>query len=169
MSSQPAATAYVALGSNLGDRAGFLRAAAAALGRAPGVQIVAKSRMYETAAVADSPQPPYLNAVVRIDTTLTARELLGLCLATERAAGRTRPPGRDKAPRTIDLDVILHGASVIDEPGLQLPHPGLLLRAFVRVPLADVAQAGLRHPVSGDRLDLASAHPDVYSFTDGWA
>jgi 2-amino-4-hydroxy-6-hydroxymethyldihydropteridine diphosphokinase len=157
-------TAYLALGANLGDRLGNLRAARAALGGAPGVEVAAGSAIYETAAVSESPQPDYLNAVLRVETDRTPRALLDLCLAIERRLGRVRPPGRDKAARSIDLDLLLHGASVVDEPGLQLPHPGVLHRPFVLVPLADVAATGLRHPVTGTPLDRASAPPDVRRF-----
>lgn len=153
--------AYVALGSNLGDRAAALRAAAAALAGAPGVNVLRASQLYETAAVADEPQPPYLNAVVCLETTLPARDLLELCLAIEAKLGRRRPPGRRRAPRIIDLDLLLLGELVIDEPGLTLPHPGLLDRPFVRIPLAEIAAPGLRHPVTGDPLDHAGESADV--------
>jgi 2-amino-4-hydroxy-6-hydroxymethyldihydropteridine diphosphokinase len=162
LSSEPRQhTAYVALGSNLGNRLGHLRAATAALGMATGVGELVCSPLYETAAVADEPQPDYLNAVARLGTTLPPRELLELCLDIERRLGRVRPPGQTKAPRVIDLDLLLHGEAVVDEPGLELPHPGLLYRAFVRIPLAQVAALGLRHPLTGESLDRADDHPDV--------
>ncbi|HEY0705981.1 MAG TPA: 2-amino-4-hydroxy-6-hydroxymethyldihydropteridine diphosphokinase, partial [Polyangia bacterium] len=123
---------------------------------------------YETVAVAAAPQPDYLNAVVRIATVLAPRALLALCLDLERQLGRVRPVGSDKAPRTIDLDLLLWSDVVLDEPGLRLPHPGLLARPFVRIPLADVATPGLRHPVSGARLDHAEADSGVRRFLDGW-
>lgn len=164
----PESTAYVALGANLGDRLASLRAAAGALDRAPGVQLVARSAIYETAAVAPTPQPAYLNAVLRLSTALSPPALLELCLATERQLGRVRPVGGDKAPRNIDLDLLLHGEAVLEQPGLQLPHPGLLARAFVLIPLADVAEAGLRHPVAGAALDQADAHPDVRRCAEDW-
>ena len=154
-------TAYLALGANLGDRLANLRAAVAALGAAAGVELAARSAIYETAAVADTPQPDYLNAVLRVETARAPRPLPDLCLEIERRLGRVRPPGRDKAARSIDLDLLLHGPTVLDEPGLQLPHPGLLHRPFVLVPLADVAVPGLRHPVTGTPLDRAIAPADV--------
>ena len=154
-------TVYLALGSNLGDRRAMLDAAVARRGAAR-VAIAARSPIYETDAVADQPQPPYLNAVLRADTALPARELLDLCLDVERALGRQRPPGRGKAARTIDIDLLLYGAAIIEEPGtLSVPHPALLERPFVRIPLADVAAPGLRHPLTGDRLDSASPSPGV--------
>jgi 2-amino-4-hydroxy-6-hydroxymethyldihydropteridine diphosphokinase len=154
-------TAYLGLGGNLGDRLAALRAAVRALAEAPEIAVEARSRVFETDAVADEPQPPYLNAALRIRTTLAPRALLDTCLGIERALGRRRAPGAVKAPRTIDLDVLLVDAVVLDEPGLRLPHPGLLARAFVRVPLAEVAAPGLRHPVSGEALDRAAADPSV--------
>jgi 2-amino-4-hydroxy-6-hydroxymethyldihydropteridine diphosphokinase len=159
---------YIALGGNLGDRLGYLRAAATALADTPSVVVVGRSRIYETAAVAATPQPAYLNAVVRVATALSPREVLALCLGIERQLGRTRPPGRDKAPRTIDLDLLLHGAKVLHQPGLTVPHPGLLDRPFVRIPLADVAARGLRHPVTGAALDEAAPSAEVRAHADGW-
>lgn len=146
-------TAYLALGSNLGDRLRHLRAAAAALGAHPGITVEGKSGVFETAAVADEPQPDYLNAVVRVATGLAPRALLDACLDVERALGRVRPAGVNKAPRIIDVDVLLFGDAIVEEPGLRLPHPALLDRPFVLVPLAEVAAPGLVHPATGHRLD----------------
>ena len=154
-------TVYLALGANLGDRAGAI---AAALDRLParGVTVEAVSPTYETDAVTPEPQPPYLNAVARATTALPARALLGVCLAIERDLGRRRPPGRPQAPRELDIDLLLYGAAVIDAPpDLLVPHPRLLARPFVRIPLADVATPELRHPVTGERLDLAVPDPGV--------
>ena len=159
----PTITAYLALGANLGDRVRQLDEAVARLSAA-GVQVDARSPLYETDAVSDDPQPPYLNAVVRVETTLPPDDLLALGLAIERHLGRVRPPGRSKAARTIDIDVLLYGDQIIDTPRLRIPHPGLLERAFVRIPLADVAAPGLRHPVSGTALDHAVPSPGVRLF-----
>jgi len=156
---------YLALGANLGDRRRQIDDATARLDAA-GVAIAARSPIYETDAVSDEPQPPYLNAVVRATTALPPEALLALCLDIERALGRVRPPGRDKAPRTLDLDVLLYGARVIDTPALTVPHPAMLARAFVRVPLADVAAPGLRHPITGDPLDRSPPSPAVRRFRD---
>lgn len=158
-------TVYLALGANLGDRQYALEAAVERLGAS--LRITARSALYETDAVADEPQPPYLNAVVRAKTDLPPRALLRLCLAVERALGRVRPAGASRAPRTIDIDILLDGAHVIAQPGLRVPHPRMLERAFVRVPLADVAEPGLRHPITGDRLDRAPPDPTVRR-TTGW-
>jgi 2-amino-4-hydroxy-6-hydroxymethyldihydropteridine diphosphokinase len=159
------ATAFIALGGNLGDRSGYLRGAVAGL-RAAGVQVAAVSPVFETEAVADWPQPRYLNAVVRVETALAPRALLSLCLDIERRLGRVRPPGADKAPRTIDLDLLLYDGAVLAEPGLTVPHPRLLERPFVRAPLARVAPAGLRHPVTGDPLDHFPPHAEVTEIAD---
>lgn len=158
------ATAYLALGSNLGDRLGYLHAAAAALA-APDLTIEARSPVFETPAEAEEPQPPYLNGALRVTTSLPPRALLDRCLAVERALGRERP--RPRAPRTIDLDLLLHGSALVAEPGLVVPHPRLLERAFVRVPLALVAEPGLRHPVTGEPLDHYPAPPEVRLFVPG--
>jgi len=153
-------TAYLGLGSNLGDRAALIEGALARLVLA-GAQVVARSPLYETDPVTPDPQPPYLNAAARVETTLEAGALLGLCLSIERALGRVRPAGHEQAARLIDIDILLYGDQIIDRPGLCIPHPRLLARQFARVPLADVAEPGLRHPVTGDRLDLATLHPSV--------
>ena len=155
------AVAYIALGGNLGDRAAYLRSAVAHLESTAELQLQARSPLYDTEPAGGEPQPRYLNAVVRIETALPPRALLDRCLAVERALGRDRPAGAVNAPRNIDLDLLLVGDLIVDEPGLQLPHPRLLQRPFVRVPLAAVAEPGLRHPITGDRLDRAAPHPDV--------
>ena len=114
------------------------------------------SHIYETDPVGDPAQPPYLNAVARGDTTLSAEALLAVCQDIEIALGRVRPPGQTKASRTIDIDVLLFGDQVIDLPSLQVPHPALLQRPFVLIPLADVADVGLSHPVTGQALSGAT-------------
>ena len=148
------ATAYLALGANLGDRQGTIARALDALDAA-GVRVAARSPLYETDPVAPDPQPLYLNAAARVETTLPPRALLDLCLEVERNLGRVRPPDRPLAARTIDIDLLLYGDAVIAEPDLVVPHPRLLERAFVRIPLADVALPGLAHPMTGDPLDRA--------------
>ena len=129
---------------------------------AAGVRVVARSPVYETDPVTADPQPLYLNGAARVETTVPADELLALCLAVERALGRARPPGAlSPAPRPIDLDLLLYGDEILDRPALVVPHPRLLERAFVRIPLADVATPGLRHPVTGEPLDRAAPDPAV--------
>jgi 2-amino-4-hydroxy-6-hydroxymethyldihydropteridine diphosphokinase len=156
-----AVTAYLGLGSNLGDRAALIEVALAALAAA-GVAVRARSPLYETDPVTVDPQPLYLNAAARVETALAPDALLALCLATERALGRRRPPGAaGPAPRPIDIDLLLYGDAIVDQPGLVVPHPRLLARAFVRIPLADVAAPGLRHPTTGEPLDRAPPDPGV--------
>lgn len=125
--------AFVALGSNLGDRLGHLQAAVAGL---PGV--VAVSGVYETEPVGGpGDQPPYLNAVVELDTPIGPRRLLEVGQALEAAAGRVRT--ERWGPRTLDVDVIVVGDLVVDEPDLTVPHPRMPERAFVLIPLHDLA------------------------------
>ena len=125
--------AFVALGSNLGDRRAYLRAAVAGL---PGV--VAVSPVYETDPVGGpGGQPPYLNAVVELDTDLTPRALLEMGQSLEAAAGRVR--AERWGARTLDVDVLLVGDLAVDEPDLVIPHPRMRKRAFVLVPLHDLA------------------------------
>jgi 2-amino-4-hydroxy-6-hydroxymethyldihydropteridine diphosphokinase len=154
-------TVYLAFGSNLGDRAGTI-ARAIELLEASGVTPATRSPLYETDPVTPDPQPDYLNAVLRAETALSPHGLLALCLDVERALGRRRPAGRALAPREIDVDLLLYGAQVIaDPPSLIVPHPRLLERPFVRIPLSDVARSGLRHPVTGEPLDRAAPDPAV--------
>jgi len=128
--------AYVGLGANLGQASETLEAAIAALGRLRGTRLVARSSVYRTAPV-DAAGPDYLNAVVGLDTDLSSEELLAALLAIELAHGRERP--YRNAPRTLDLDLLLHGQAQIDTADLTVPHPRLHERAFVLVPLADIA------------------------------
>jgi 2-amino-4-hydroxy-6-hydroxymethyldihydropteridine diphosphokinase len=156
-----ATTAYLGLGSNLGDRAALIAAALEAL-EAAGVRVLARSALYETDPVTADPQPLYLNAAARVETTLAPDELLALCLAVERSLGRDRPPGAaSPAPRPIDVDLLLYGDAVISSRRLVVPHPRLLERPFAHIPLADVAGPGLRHPETGEALDSAAPHPGV--------
>lgn len=157
---------YLGLGSNLGDRAAQLASAARRLAADGLLRDVALSPLYETDAVADEPQPPYLNAVARGVTRLDATALLARCLRLEGELGRVRPAGTAKAARSIDIDLLLFGDAIIqDPPGLVVPHPALLGRPFVRVPLADVALPGLAHPVTGVALDVVAPSASVRRFT----
>lgn len=156
-------TVYLGLGANLGERAVVIAAAVTRLRGVGLIRDVAVSPLYETDAVADDPQPPYLNAVARGVTDASAPTLLAGCLAVEAALGRVRPAGAGKAPRVIDIDLLLYGDATLDvvEGGVALcvPHPAMLQRPFVLIPLADVAQPGLRHPVT--RQSLAAAAPST--------
>ena len=125
--------AALGLGSNLGDRRGNL--AAAVRGLAEAGSIAAVSSLYETAPVGGPPQGPFLNAVAVVDTGLAPRSLLDLALALERAAGRRRRVRW--GPRTLDVDLLLYGRELVDEPGLQVPHPRLADRRFVLEPLIE--------------------------------
>ena len=136
--------AYVALGANLGDAPAALRQAMRAMDQLPGTRVAEASSLYRTAPIL-SPAgrndgdagPDYINAVVVLDTSLPALELLDQLQTLEQAAGRERP-FRD-APRTLDLDLLLYGQSRIDSPRLTVPHARMWQRAFVLVPLAEIA------------------------------
>jgi len=128
--------AFVALGANLGDARATLRHALDALARLPGTAVTAVSSFYRTAPV-DSDGPDYLNAVARLRTACAPLELLDHLQALEDAAGRQRP--YRNAPRTLDLDVLRYDDLRLNVPRLQLPHPRMYERAFVLVPLAEIA------------------------------
>lgn len=128
--------AYLALGSNLGDRVANLQRALDGLAASAGVRVVAVSDVYETDPVGPA-QPDYLNAVVALDTDLDPHALLGVAQALERAAHRVR--GERWGPRTLDVDVLLVGDEHVDDPDLTVPHPRMWERGFVLAPLADVA------------------------------
>jgi 2-amino-4-hydroxy-6-hydroxymethyldihydropteridine diphosphokinase len=128
--------AYLGLGSNLGDRLANLQRAVDGLVSTDGITVVAVSAVYETDPVGPD-QPDYLNAVVAIDTALSARALLETAQRLEQLAHRVRL--ERWGPRTLDVDVLLVGDEIVDEPDLEVPHPRVRERAFVRVPLADVA------------------------------
>jgi 2-amino-4-hydroxy-6-hydroxymethyldihydropteridine diphosphokinase len=140
--------AYVGLGANLGERERTLLAAVDALGGEEGIAVAAVSALRETEPVGVGEQPRFLNGVVALDTTLTARGLLDRLLALEQRFGRVRVPG-EHGPRTLDLDLLLYGGETIDEPGLAVPHPRLHDRRFVLEPLAELAP-GLLVPGFGD-------------------
>jgi 2-amino-4-hydroxy-6-hydroxymethyldihydropteridine diphosphokinase len=140
--------AYVALGSNLGDRDATLRAAVARLAEAPGTMVTAVSSLVDTAPVGYTEQPRFLNGVAALETVLTARQLLDLLLRIEAELGRDRASVPAQGPRTLDLDLLLYGNAEIDEPGLRVPHPRLHERAFVLEPLAEL-DPGLEVPGKG--------------------
>ena len=129
--------AYLALGSNLGDRLAHLQFAVDALARVPGVNVVAVSRVYETAPVGGPPQDPYLNAVVAIATDLDPPGLLRRCQEIEELAARER--AERWGPRTLDVDVLLVGELRVESKDLTIPHPRMWERGFVLAPLRDVA------------------------------
>ncbi|MBW2272868.1 MAG: 2-amino-4-hydroxy-6-hydroxymethyldihydropteridine diphosphokinase [Deltaproteobacteria bacterium] len=150
-------TAYLALGSNLGEREALLVFAVEALAATPGIEVVAVSRIYETDPVGPGPQGAYLNAVMCVESGLEPRALLDRMLAVEREAGRERPSGALRwGPRTLDLDLLLYGDRCFDEPGLCVPHPRLHERAFVLEPLCELASETL-HPRLGEPISAWAA------------
>jgi 2-amino-4-hydroxy-6-hydroxymethyldihydropteridine diphosphokinase len=129
--------AFIGLGANLGDPEAQVRLAVSQLRKLPRTRLLARSSLYRSAPVGVGEQPDFVNAVAGVETTLSARELLEELLALEARFGRERPsPG---AARTLDLDLLLYGERVIAEPGLTVPHPRMHERAFVLMPLAEIA------------------------------
>jgi 2-amino-4-hydroxy-6-hydroxymethyldihydropteridine diphosphokinase len=147
--------AYVGLGSNLDDPPAQLRVAFDALSRIPATRLVARSALYRNPPLGPADQPDYVNAVAALLTTLEPAELLNALRRIEAAQGRQRG-GPRWGPRTIDLDLLLHGQACLDGESLVLPHPGLVDRAFVLVPLAEIAP-GLRLPGGASIERLAAA------------
>jgi 2-amino-4-hydroxy-6-hydroxymethyldihydropteridine diphosphokinase len=159
-------TAYIALGSNLGDRRAYLQRTLDALRQAPGLRVLGISGLYETEPVGGPPgQGPYLNAVAEVAAELEPHELLRLLQDTEQALGRVRRE-RD-GPRTIDLDLLFYGDRVLDEVDLVVPHPRLHQRLFVLRPLADLAP-GLRHPVLGRTVAELLSEVEGLRPVSGW-
>ena len=150
---------YIALGSNLGNRLEHLQIGAQLLESQRGIRITGKSRIFETEPVGGPDhQGAYLNAVLRLESRYSARDLLNILLETELQRGRVR--SERWGPRTLDLDLLIHGFEIIDEPGLIVPHPRLHERAFVLEPLADLAPnleiPGLRTTVQELRTRVGS-------------
>jgi 2-amino-4-hydroxy-6-hydroxymethyldihydropteridine diphosphokinase len=148
----PPTTAYIALGANLGDRQQNLRAALDLLNATPGVRVTGVSSFLENPAVGGPPDsPPFLNAAAELETTLEPRALLDRLLEIERTLGRER---RQKwGPRPIDLDLLLYGDRILDEPDLKVPHPLMHERRFVLQPLAEIAPASV-HPILRLPIDV---------------
>lgn len=136
MAAQPS-VACVALGANIGEPLRQIEAAFAALAVLPGSRLTARSSLYRSAPVGYADQPDFINAVALLETTLAPHALLAALLDIERRHGRVRE--FPNAPRTLDLDIVLYGDLVLHEPGLTIPHARMLERAFVMVPLAEVA------------------------------
>ena len=129
-------SAFIGLGANLGDAAGTLRNALQRIAGLPRTQLLAQSSLYRTAPI-DSGGPDYVNAVAQVSTALAAPDLLAQLQLIESEAGRERP--YRNAPRTLDLDLLLYGDAHIDSATLTVPHPRMTERAFVLVPLAEIA------------------------------
>jgi len=136
-------TVYISLGANVGDRAATLARAVEAMAAA-GIRTVRQSSLYSTEPVDLPPQAWFLNAVVEAETSLMPRQLLRVLGEIERAFGRRR--GALRGPRTLDLDILLYGSSVLRTAELTVPHPRLPARRFVLVPLVEIAPQK-RHPV----------------------
>jgi 2-amino-4-hydroxy-6-hydroxymethyldihydropteridine diphosphokinase len=141
--------AYVGLGSNLGERESMIRLALDDLSRVASTRLVRASSLYDTEPVGDVDQANFLNAVAQLETELAPRQLLWNLLLIERRLGRVRT--RPWGPRTIDLDLLLFGGVLVDEPDLKVPHPELIRRSFVLVPLVELDPL-LVHPVTGETL-----------------
>ena len=144
----PSVCAAIALGGNLGNSQRILSEAVQAIDQELGIAVVARSFLYKTAPIGP-PQPDYLNACIVVKTVLTARSLLHRLLAIETQFGRVRQ--ERWGARSLDLDLLLFGEQIIDSPGLTVPHPRLHERAFVLVPLRDIAP-DWPHPIFGKTI-----------------
>ncbi|MEQ9373130.1 MAG: 2-amino-4-hydroxy-6-hydroxymethyldihydropteridine diphosphokinase [Coleofasciculus chthonoplastes F3-SA18-01] len=155
-------TSAIALGSNLGDSRAILEAAIVMLAKTPGITVTSQSSWYRTAPVGP-PQPDYLNGCVILEIQLTPHDLLQTLLSIEKQFGRER--GESWGPRTLDLDILLFDNLIINTPTLKIPHPRMSERAFVLVPLAEIAPDWIE-PTSGcaiaqlvQRVDCSGVHP----------
>lgn len=150
--------AWVGIGSNLSDPELQVRRALSELAGLPRTRLAACSALYRTAPVGPQDQPDFVNAVVRLETALDPVALLAALQGVERLHGRVRD-GTRWGPRTLDLDILLYGGERIALPGLTIPHPEIASRAFVLVPLADVAPPDLQVPGRGALAELLAACP----------
>jgi len=156
-------TAYLGLGSNLGNRLAFLRGGRDTLINQSGIELIQASGVYETEAVGGPPENPlFLNTVLQVQTSLEPHQLLEACLAAENEFGRSRP--MRWAPRTLDIDILFYADQVLCEDHLTIPHPRLQERAFVLAPLLDIAP-DLKHPLLDQTIaELAAGHAGIAEF-----
>ena len=153
-------TVFVGLGANLGPAEASVRAAIAALGTVSQTSLVAASRLYRTPAWGREDQPDFINAVAQLRTRLAPVPLLEALLGIEQSFGRERHAGERWGPRTLDLDLLLYAEQVIDLPQLQVPHPHLQARAFVLLPLSELAPEAIvpGHGTVRHALQIGRAH-----------
>jgi 2-amino-4-hydroxy-6-hydroxymethyldihydropteridine diphosphokinase len=149
--------AYVALGANLGDAEGSLRAVMRELAAHPHMRLLKSSSLYRTAPVGLKDQPDFINAAIALETELDAQALLNELFSIEQRFGRQR--SIPNAPRTLDLDLLLYGEETSNDSALTLPHPRMHERAFVLAPLAEIAP-GLNIPGQGRVVDLLASCAD---------
>ena len=142
-------TAFLGLGSNLGNRAGYLEDALQSLDAHQCIRILARSSMYDTDPVGEIAQPNFLNMVVEIETSLPPPELLELCLTIEESNGRVRSV--KWGPRTLDIDILFYSNKIIEIDGLRIPHPEAHRRLFVVKPMAEIAES-FNHPVLNEQM-----------------
>lgn len=153
MTTQRPERAFVALGANIGEPQRQVESGFAALAALPGTRLLLRSSLYRTAPVGYLDQPDFINAMAGIETTLAPQALLEALLEIEREHGRVRD--FPNAPRTLDLDIALYGDRLVQAPGLTIPHPRMLERAFVMLPLAEIAPE-VEVPGQGRVRDLAA-------------
>ena len=164
-------TAYIGLGSNLGDPLSNLHSALAQLAASDRVEMRGVSRFYTSKPMGPQDQPDYVNAVACVQTTLAPLDLLNVLFTVERAHGRVRDPALRWGARTLDLDLLLYGTQTIDLPQLHIPHVGLGQRSFVVLPLMDIAPR-LILPIGTNLQDCLAAltcddlYPLTISITD---
>jgi 2-amino-4-hydroxy-6-hydroxymethyldihydropteridine diphosphokinase len=150
--------ALLALGGNVGDSRAILDRAVALLCDGKDVRLTARSSDYRTPPWGFKYQPPFVNLCIAVDTTLKPRELLARAQAVEHRLGRDRAHEKRNGPRTADIDIIAYGDETLDTPNLKLPHPRLFERAFVLVPLAEIARERV---IAGRKIGEALAGLDV--------